>query len=146
MTMNYSEILEAAYLEGEFGGGDNRFPRLNVWCSNPKIHPIQSCCLGQCRVPGLNSGHRNMFFLQFDVFMGTMYRYPSTNREQSWRYSEAQQCCEGGQGSLKNLTRFLSSCFSSNTGRALLAAQLCVEFLLHHHRYNPGVITKTPSG
>lgn len=36
MTMNYSEILAAAYLEGEFGGGDNRLPGLNVWHSNPK--------------------------------------------------------------------------------------------------------------
>lgn len=146
MTMNYSEILAAAYLESEFGGGDNRFPRLKVWHSNPQSIQYRASALGSGRVLDLNSGHRNMFFLQFDGFMGTMYRYPSTNREQSWRYSEAQQCCEGGQGSLKNLTRFLSSCFSSNTSRALLAAQLCVEFLLHHHRYNPGVITKTPSG
>lgn len=38
MTMNYSEILTAAYLEGEFGGEHNRLRALKGMRFEPHIH------------------------------------------------------------------------------------------------------------
>lgn len=60
MTMNYSEILTAAYLEGEFGGEHNRLKstkRHEIRALHPYELELLSYFLWEWRVLGLNTGH-----------------------------------------------------------------------------------------